>query len=293
MAKQFSQKVDWLWHRHIPAGMPVVLAAREGIGKTTIALQIAKEILEEHPNVFVYWFATEGTAADTYIKARALGLPEDGRFMIAQKANGDFVFNFRVYKERELMGELLRTAPGSVAAVFIDSIRGMSASNPNDEETGHTMRHINSIVCDRHKSALAYLHHFSKKKDCSWIDQCTGTTAIPAAVRLVLAILPNSKFSRKIVVAKSNIAEEIPELNVVKTGDEIEIYPVAEDVDETDAARGEQMLLDLFKERGSILARDIYRAGEAQGVSEDVLKRVKGKLGIKVKKLGDGWYWLR
>ena len=111
LAKLFATKVEWLWHNHIPAGMPIVLAAREGVGKTTIALQMAKEILEKHAGKCVCWFSTEGTAADTFIKARALKLPDDGRFLIAQKSGGDFVFNFRIYQERQLMAELLRDCP--------------------------------------------------------------------------------------------------------------------------------------------------------------------------------------
>ena len=153
------------------------------------------------------------------------------------------------------------------------------------------MRALNAIVCDTHRAALVYLHHFSKKKDCSWIDQCTGTTAIPAAVRLVLAILPNSKYSRKIVVAKSNIAEEIPELNVIKQGDDLDFYSVGEAVDDTDAARAEDLLLALFKKSPEIPAREIYKTGEEKGISEDVLKRVKSKLRIKVHKSAGRWFW--
>ena len=290
MKQQFEQKINWLWYNHVPAGMPMIINGREGLGKTTVCLQIAKEILDCHPGKSVIWFSTEGTVADTFVKATQHNLP-DGTFLIASKNGEDFLFNFKRYDERKLLDEFLARLEMPAAAVFIDSIRGMTSQSVNDEETGNTIRQLNSIVCDKHKAALIYLHHWNKKAGDSWLDRNTGSTAITAAVRLVLSVLPNSKFTRKLVVAKSNIAEEIPNLNVVKQGNDILFYDSGEGVGETISSKAERLLLDMFKNEDKILAKQVYLAGEKEGISSDVLKKVKLKMNVVSKKLNDRWYW--
>ena len=290
MKSRFSQIIEWLFCKIIPARMPIIINGREGLGKTTICLAIAKAILELFPGRVVFWFATEGTVADTFVKAIQHGLP-DGPFQIAAKAEDDFLFNFRNFNERKLLDELLTNSDRPVIAVFIDSVRGMTSQDPNSEEIGHTMRHLNSIVCDKHKAALIYLHHWNKKGGASWLDRNTGSTAITAAVRLVLSVLPNSKFSRKIVVSKCNIAEHIPAVNVIKQGDEIHFYDAEEEIDDTKLDLSETFLLDLFKTKKTVLAREIYRIGKDKGFSEDALKRAKAKLQIRSSKSPEGWTW--
>jgi hypothetical protein len=290
MKTRFSQSIEWLFSKLIPARMPVIINGREGLGKTTICLAIVKHILERFPDCVVLWLATEGTVADTFIKAIDLGLP-DGPFQIAAKGEDDFLFNFRSEQEQKLLDDLLTSSPKRVIAVFIDSVRGMTSQDPNSEEIGNTMRRLNSIVCDKHGAALVYLHHWNKKAGASWLDRNTGSTAITAAVRLVLSVLPNSKYSRKLVVSKSNMAEHIPAVNVVKQGEEIHFYDAEEDADDSQIDMSESFLLDMFKEHETLLARAIYRTGLEKGFSEDALKRAKSKLRIQSFKSAEGWVW--
>jgi archaellum biogenesis ATPase FlaH len=269
--------------------MPIVINGREGVGKTSICLQAAKEIRADNPNTVIYWFSTEGTVADTYIKAMQLELPEDG-FLIAAKSEGDFLFNFKNFKERQLLDTLLSEAPAPPIAVFIDSIRGMTSQSVNDEDVGNTMRQLNAIVCDKHQAALIYLHHWNKRESDNLLDRNTGTTAITAAARLVLSVLPASKYVRKIVVTKSNLADEIPTLEVVKQGDSLSISEI-EIPDETQTDQAESFLIEQFSANPKLYARDIYQAGEEQGLSSQSLKRAKTKLGIKSVREDFGWIW--
>ena len=63
--KMFEAKTEWIWKKHIPKGEPMILNGREGSGKTTICLQMAKEMLREYPDHVIYWLATEGAVKNT------------------------------------------------------------------------------------------------------------------------------------------------------------------------------------------------------------------------------------
>jgi predicted ATP-dependent serine protease len=272
--------------------MPGILAGDEGIGKTTIALQISKEIIEENPHNSVLWFATEGTIADTFQKAMEMGLPQDGRFRFAEKPSGDFVFNFKYESERRLLDTLLETTEPKPLAVFIDSIRGMTEQSVNEEEVGNTMRKLNAIVCDKHKCTPIYLHHNNKKTEGSWRNRITGTGAILAAVRVALMILPQGKYIRRLVVAKSNLFAEMPELNVVKQGGALQIYDDGEPFD-TETDKAEKFILELFKDRAEMAAKDIYQLGKIENITVKSLKEARYKIpGLVSIKKGNFWVWV-
>jgi len=291
LQKTYSSTPEWLWRQHFAKGMPSILNGREGLGKTSIALQASKEILSFHKKGGIVWLATEGAVSDTVNKMVELEL-SDPRFVIGQKSDGSFKWDLYLQGDRKEF-EILLNNLNPILAVFIDSIRGMSRLDDNDAGNGHIMQAINAIACDKYGAALVYLDHFGKGKKDNLLDRAVGTTAKTSSVRAVLSVLPVSKYKRRIAVAKANISTIGGELESLKVGQRIIISEPEIASDDTMLDRAEEFLIGIFSEEATLRARDVYSLGEIEGISEHMLKKAKSLLGIKSSSAGprEPWIW--
>ena len=190
---QYEAVVRWLWRTHLPVSLPFILNGREGMGKTTVALQIAWEILKQHLEGMIVWLATEGTVQDTVAKMVEQDLTSH-RFVVGQKANESFKWDFYLKGDREEF-EILLDDLQPIICVFIDSVRGMSRLDDNDPKNGDIMHMINSIVCDKHRATLVYIDHHGKGAKSNLLDKAVGTTAKTSSVRVSCQLCrsPSSK----------------------------------------------------------------------------------------------------
>lgn len=279
LQNQYDSEVSWVWRKHFPFGLPVIVNGREGQGKTTICLRAAREILEQHSTGMVVWLATEGAVQDTVSKMVEQELTSP-RFVVAQKSNESFKWDFVLQgdlKELETLLDDLRP----IICVFIDSIRGMSRLDDNDPKNGDLIHKLNSIICDKHRAGLVYIDHHGKGQKNNLLDKAVGTTAKTSSVRGVLSVMPVSKFKRVIKPAKANISSMGGELEVLKVGEKIIIQEPKTHSDETMKDRAEEFLINLFSQNSSMRATEVYRMGEDEGFSGTLLKVVKKELGIK------------
>lgn len=284
---------DYLWKRHIPSGQPVMVNGREGIGKTSICLVIAREILLEHPRGEILWLATEGQILDTKNKMKTFGLSD--RFYVARKSDGTFKYDFTRFGDLTEIDGLLSQAVEPTLAVFIDSIRGMSRFGDNDSEIGQIMHKLNALICEKYRASLVYIDHFKKGKtdNDNLLDKAVGTTAKTAAVRVILSVEKESAFVRAIRAAKSNLGG-IPELRAYQVQGDIKIVQPSQESEEAVATKVEEFLLGLFATERKIPARDVFDRAERAGLNVETLKKTKTKLGIRSvqEKLGDAWVWI-
>jgi hypothetical protein len=156
------------------------------------------------------------------------------------------------------------------------------------------MMNLNSIICDKYRASLAYIHHLKKATDCSLLDRNTGPTAIASSVRAVYTVLPVSAYVRKVVLAKMNILGHVPcELMAALAESQLVIYNSTEKSESSQLARAEKWLIEMFLKQRNYRARDIYREGERAGFSESTLKEAKKNLPIDSYNEGVGtpWYW--
>lgn len=292
LSKRFSSVPEWIYRRHLPKAQPVLFNGREGDGKSTICLQMSKEILEIHFKGVIIWIASEGAVRNTFNQMVDVGL-RDERFQIAHKADGSFLFDFGQPADLRAFESFLSSFNVPILAVYLDSLRGITQLPENEGQIGKLMHRINSLVCDKFGATLVYLHHLNKSGQGSLLNQSSGNTAITAAVRHVLTVTRRSKFVRVIRCAKSNIDDTIPELEVVKIGRDITIQPALKCSEESLCDRAEKFVTELFVDRTEIEAAEVYRAGEKLGFSSSLLKKVKGNLGIDSRQQSPGkpWFW--
>jgi hypothetical protein len=288
----YGKEIEFLWREHIPKKMPVMISGREGSGKTTNALQIAKEIIETTDAGYVVWLATEGAVIDTVDKMNVLGL-DDPRFLIAQKSDGSFKFDFERHADRKELNTLLSGLDGPILAVFIDSIRGMSKFGDNDDAIGGVMHQVNAIVCDIYKAGLIYIDHHKKGKTDNKLDKVCGTTAKTSAVRIVYSIEKKSAVVCSIEPTKVNIFRQIPELKSIKMENRLIISQAEVVSDETMTAKAELFLTELFSKNSEMFARNVYDMGEKIGLTDGVIKKAKANLGcITVDKMPNNGPWI-
>ena len=268
-----------------------MINGREGSGKTTICLQIAKEILQKKDKGIIIWLATEGSVRNTLIKMVEIGIDRE-RFIIPKKDDG-FLFDFVKQTDRDTLKTFLDSVEPPIIAVFIDSLRGATRLDDNDSRLGKYMHKINAIVCENHMAALIYIHHFNKSLDREHdLDRSAGSTAITAAVRLVLSVKYKTKFIKTITLTKSNIDDSLPELESLKNENQISIYDPKEKQVETEGDRAERFLISLYANRSKIPAKEMEDERKKHKISEGTLRKAKEKLGVKSDKEGIGWIWV-
>jgi len=287
---EFSGDIEWLWRQHIPAALPSLISGREGSGKTSLCLQIAKETLESHSHGLVLWLATEGFVLDTVNKMRTHGLT-DNRFQIIRKSDRTFRFNLFQVRDLKEIDSYLSTLQEPILAVFVDSLSGAIAGDFTEAKTAVAMNNLHSIVCDKFKAACVWIHHQKKGHAENLLDKSAGSPQITAAVRMVLSIVTKSAYVRTLKQAKTNLAP-VPELTIIKAGNEIKIIE-QEQSEENQTDKAEGFLLELFNENHKIPAREIYELGEEVGISSYPLKKAKARLGIQALKSGveNAWFW--
>ena len=268
------------------------MAGREAV-KQPSAYKCLKKCSGSFPDHVIYWLATEGAVKNTLIHAKAIGLTSN-RFMIAQNGDGSFLFDFRNKGDMATLAGILGATKKPILAVFVDSIRGSTGCEDNECRTGSLMHKVNSIVCDKHKASLIYIHHMGKGKKENLLDRSVGSTAITAAVRHVLSVEQKSKYKREIKCAESNI-ENSPVLECIKLGNRIEIFEPSQLSKEKKVrltgAKSYSLSYSLNVESKYRLMK-FSEPLEQIGVLDTSLKDAKKRLGVESVRNGKTWDWV-
>jgi hypothetical protein len=118
------------------------------------------------------------------------------------------------------------------------------------------------------------------------VDKVTGSTAKVAAVTVAYALLPQTEYTVKLVVAKNNIINhEPPELLSVMSGNKIILSEIQEEAEgKTKQKEVERWMINIFNEKKEWYSADIYQEGKKLGYSESLIKKVRKDLPIKTDK---------
>jgi len=287
---EFSGEIDYLWRKHIPKALPSMISGREGSGKTTACLQICKEILENESEGVIIWIATEGFVRDTVNKMKTMGI-NSPRFQVPRKSDKSFRFNLFDTRDLEQIKAYFTHLTEPILLVVIDSLRGASNLDANEDKMRIPIMNMSSIVCDTHNAACLWIHHNNKTKRDNLLDNVAGSPAITAAVRQILHIKKKSAYVRLIEQSKTNI-EEAPPLEMLKSGKDIIIKEPTIQSEERQTDQAEAFLVETFKNSSSQLATDVYSEAEEKGILEHPLKDAKKRLGIQSQKVGEKWMWV-
>lgn len=286
-----AESESFLWRTHIPRGCAALLVGREGSGKTSVALQISSEILDADQSAHVIWVACEGHVANTLTKISSFGgaLLDGARFLIAQKSDGTYNFDFSKPQERLALEGLVQT--NSACLVVVDSLGAATPYAFKDDMVGKCMTSLNAVICDKQKAALIYIHHMNKTVDAELLNRSAGSVSITAAVRIVLSILPKGKLTRRITAdAKSNLITPSCDLLTIMTDQGI-VFQEIGPTEQNQSTQAEEFLTKIFTKKREIEAADLFRQAEAAGLNVATIKKCKGLLDIQSHKRAGVWIW--
>ena len=127
------------------------------------------------------------------------------RFQIPRKSDGSFRFNLYVKKDCDEIGNYLNQLDEPVLIVFVDSLRGASNLDANEDKMRIPIMNLSGIVCDTHGAACLWLHHNNKTKRDNMLDNVAGSPAITAAVRQILHIKKKSAYVRLVEIGRAHV----------------------------------------------------------------------------------------
>lgn len=205
----------------------------------------------------------------------------------------------------------------SIALIIIDPITGYFGCDQNkDKELKPVMTALKNL-CEDTNVTVVCISHLNKKTDADPLQRILGGSSFVGTARAVWTFSRDTEDSsiRHMAMAKLNIGEErgglkyrIKEAEVdgLKTAT-VEWLGETQETAETLQAKARErtsgtsgidrallFLTGKFQQHCEHRARDLYEAAEAEGLSEEQVKRARYKLGgIEPDKRKDGWWWMR
>ncbi len=322
-----SEPIKWLWPGWLAAGKLHVLAGPAGVGKTTIALNIAATVTTggtwpdtsqcARPGQVLIWSAEDGIADTIVPRLRAAGA-DLGRVRFVERTNigGDFR-SFDPATDIPLL-EQECSKLDNVRLLIVDPI--VSAVAANSHNNAETRRALQPLVdfADRIGAAVLGISHFTKgTKGREPLERVTGSLAFGALARVVWGVTKGEDDERLLVRVKSNIgldgggfnyALEYPDMGggVIGSrvvwggaveGDARTLMATAEMDDEQAEDRSErQDACDWLREvlaDGPVPAKDLKRWASDAGHAWRTVERAKKAAGVVPRKstFAGGWRW--
>ncbi|MCT1683252.1 AAA family ATPase [Corynebacterium appendicis] len=316
-----TERLDWLIPNWIPKRSLTLLAGREGLGKSTIACDIAAQ-------------ATRGELTGTPMRVAYLATEDSPSITVrprleAAGADLENVFFFEIATETGGTGTL--TLPGDtglltnalvdndVHLVVLDAAKSAmhgSLDGYRDDDVRQFLEPLAGMA-DKHDIAVLGLVHFGKRESSDPGKLILGSIAWSQIARSVLSVAANEDGTLVVTNTKGNLApatvsREVriisatvkvdqggtAEVGRAEWGEETNISaadllaPRDDANDERDEI--EAVVIDyLIANGGSAPAGDVLKATRAAGLNDNAVKKARKKIGVKTAKGGmsTGWLW--
>ncbi len=299
------RRVSWIWQDYVPSGMLTVLAGLPGLGKSTIALELAARISRDGLAVIV---ASGEDPAETVIRPR----------LEAAGADLDLVHLWVGDLELPDGAEALEAEVRRLKAalVVIDPLNAFLAIDTNSHRDHHVRRVLRPLaeLAEGTGAAVLVAGHLNKGSGSEPLLRVGGSIGLVAAARQVLVAASDG--DRTILaVAKSNVGRIPPpvayRIEPVLLDGSVETARIAwlgeaPDVDlrallapagpeERSLAEEVAEVLRTALAGGPRPAREVEREiREALGdVSHGVIVKARRIAGVAARKrgFGEGWDW--
>ncbi|UIZ91789.1 AAA family ATPase [Corynebacterium sp. CNCTC7651] len=314
-----TERLDWLIPNWIPKRSLTLLAGREGLGKSTIACDIAAQ-------------ATRGELAGGPMRVAYLATEDSPSITVkprlqAAGANLDNVFFFEVSTETGGAGSL--TLPGdtglltralvnnNVHLVVLDAAKSAMHGSLDGYRDDDVRQFLEPLASMADNIAVIGLTHFGKRESADPGKLMLGSIAWSQIARSVLSVAPKEDGTLVVTNTKGNLARETVsrEVRIVSATVPVDLGETAEvgraewggvtsisaaDLlaprDEANDERGEieAVVIDyLIENGGSAPASDVLKATRAAGLNDSAVKKARKRIGVKTEKRGmkSGWEW--
>lgn len=322
-----AERIDWMWRGRIPFGKLSLIDGDPGIGKTTLALDLAARLSR---GADMPYESYEGEIGNTLIMSAEDGVADtiQPRLTVAGADLKRIYFleyipiqineSGKVRWEKrppflpddiEHMRAIIQDK--EIKYVIIDPLMAYlngKVNAQNDQDVRLTLAPLARMAEDT-KAAVVVLRHLNKMQGASPIYRGGGSIGIIGAVRSALIVARHPDDDEKYVIArnKGNLSrycaslcyslEDIPKTDVARVkwhgsvpykADELLAPPKRTEATGVKEQEAIDFFMRVLADGQEHLSTDIDLLREAAGISERTAKRVRHKMGIKSRKQGKG-----
>lgn len=273
--------VKWTYQGRIPAGMITVLAGREGIGKSTVGVDVAarttrgtlpgKHFGAPKPVVIC---ATEDSWSHTIVpRLKAADADLDMVFHIAVRMEGGGTRAIIAPTDVARMERALRRNPPGL--MVIDPLMAIIDGRIDTYKQAEVQQGLEPLVklCERLDMAVLALIHVNKSGSGDPLDSIMGSKAFATIPRSVLYCLEEDDGQFMFCHAKCNVGPKMPSVGY-------RLLPVSFDLDDGDTVTTSRVQWgdEDARTAAQVLAEKQTKAhiGEAAGA---VLQVINGEMG--------------
>jgi hypothetical protein len=294
--------ITWLWEGWIPRGLLTLLGATPKTGKSWLALDLARMVINGgtwpdgqavgHKGQVV-WVEAEAVAQITRDRAQMVGI-DLNRFWPIVPPVGDII-DLSMASTRDDLIELVQHVKPSL--IVIDSLSGVLSKGENNIEDVRRMLAFLVGLAAEYDAGLVLIHHI-KKLDRAQLAlpgislyDFRGSGHITAVARSIIGLSVQSPANGPIVTRGPRRMEvvaatlcETPEplgMTIESTDDQLRIvYGEAPEVGKAKSLSSQcrTWLLDLLAANGPMKPKDIVELAEAEGFERSMVMAARASL---------------
>lgn len=294
--------VKYLVKGWIPFGMVTGIVAEPGIGKSALALWLARSVMTgcdwfngakgPAKEEFVLWCPTENDMAITAHRMKSWGIPTN-KLILPFKDDPLLPINLADARHLELMEGLINKY--RTPLVVVDSLRGGHSGDENNSQVGSILQSLSGIAEKTH-AAVKVVHHTRKLAvdDEITANSSRGSNAILAMFRSMIGIDrpdPTSKRCRMRIL-KENLGLAPDPVGFEVTNEGLVFGPPPTRPRRENAKdEAEQLLRESMRAGQWHKAAELEELAKQRGLSPNAMFRAKKALGILLKKERNAWFW--
>jgi len=303
-------EIEWVWPGWIPRGMLTLLGAMPSAGKSYVALDLARRVIEgsvfpdgervARPGPVIYVDA-EGVPQIHNQRWRAWGMADEADLYLMGPAQGRLMIDLGADFDRDRLVEWAWMK--RPALVVVDSLSTISSRGENSvEEVREIFSFLNRVAVD-YGCGMVLVHHLRKPgaqlplpKFLTFHD-LRGSSHIVAMSRSIIGLHwvqtgpeQNMNDPRRMEVLKTNLGQYPEGIGVVfrpcETDEDVAeiVYGEAPEAWEPPTKKGtcKEWLVGLLEEYGELTPKEVVALGEEEGYSRATLYRARRALGSQV-----------
>lgn len=296
--------VEWLWNSWLPNGFLTILVARAGLGKSLLALYLAKVISQglswpdgtafnAQSSGKVLWCEAESCQALLKQRIQRLAIHKSAILLPLRPLDD---VNLGNISHREAIVRVATQA--EVRLIILDSLRGCHREDENSSGLVNIIAWLSQLARDTGK-ALVAIHHLRKRSQlessAATLERMRGSSVISQLARSIWALEEvRGSDLLKLSCLKSNLALKPDPLGMLIDSDgipqftsdlpEMRLY-------ETQLEEVQQWLQQLLADRGPLPLKIIQASGREIGYNLKTIQRAANRLSVVRTRTGRQTAW--
>ena len=299
------KEITWLWQDRIPFGKISILVGDSGLGKTSVAIDIAARLTtgrpmplsDAHPITGSVLFQSyEDEIADTLLP-RCINAGADCTRLISIEAA-----DLNIDEDCGIIEQHIQET-GARLAIFdpLQSFMGKNADMCRITDTRRLLTNLGGIAA-RNNCAVLIIAHQTKAHNTKELHRVYGSVDITATARSVLRVSESESGSdiRILSHIKSSVSrpgdpiafrimDNEPILYIDDYSGEIEAYEMPDD--SSKRAQAAEIIYEMLN-GASPKGTDVYQACKDAGISARTVERVKKELDMRSVRDGSRRLWV-